>query len=169
MNDNELIIQMLTQMQTSLFEVQASMSGMQSDIKELKEGQARLEGRMDALEESQTLLIGRMDDLEEGQAKMSERLEQVEVGQVQMSERLEQVEAGQRALAQTVVNLENTLVPKVTALFDAFSLRGDQIDRLERKMDEQFRAVRVDISYLLEKVVLNEKRFNYLEKEKASR
>lgn len=82
---------------------------------------------------------------------------------MQMQSDITDLKAGQQLLKDNFVNLENNLVPKVAALFDAFELRGDQLSKLETQMNNQFNTLKLDITYMLNKVVQHETRFSLIE------
>ena len=109
---------------------------MQSDISDLKTGQAKLEQDV--------------ADLKAGQVK----LEQDVAG---LKTDVADLKTGQERLSQNVVNLENELVPKVTALFDGYTLRGEQIDNLKTHIDERFDDFQEDVTYLISKTAKQEK------------
>jgi len=67
------------------------------------------------------------------------------------------LKSGQERLSQNIVRLEIELVPKVTALFDGYSLRGDQITHLKEDFYERFQDFREDVSYLLSKTAKQER------------
>lgn len=102
---------------------------MQSDISDLKTGQSKLEQDVSGLKTDVTALKSDVADLKTGQERLS----------------------------QNLVNLENELVPKVTALFDGYTLRGEQIDNLKTHIDERFDDFQEDVTYLISKTAKQEK------------
>jgi len=48
-------------------------------------------------------------------------------------------------LEQTVARIEHDHGNKISALFDGFTLRGDQIDRLQEHLDERLDAIQTDV------------------------
>lgn len=82
---------------------------------------------------------------------------------MQMQSDMTELKAGQQVLRANLVNLENNLVPKITALFDAFELRGDQLSQLEAQINNQFDTLKLDITYMLNKVVQHETKFSLIE------
>ena len=74
-----------------------------------------------------------------------------------MEQDVADLKAGQEQLSHNVVSLENELVPKVTALFDGYTLRGEQIDNLKAHFDERFDDFQEDVSYLISKTGKQEK------------
>lgn len=109
---------------------------MQSDISDLKTGQAKLEQDV--------------TDLKTGQAK----LEQDVAG---LKTDVADLKTSQERLSHNVINLENELVPKVTALFDGYTLRGEQINNLKAHIDERFDDFQEDVTYLISKTAKQEK------------
>lgn len=109
---------------------------MQSDISDLKTGQAKLEQDVSGLKTDVAVLKTDVTALKSDVADLK---------------------AGQERLSQNVVNLENELVPKVTALFDGYTLRGEQIDNLKTHIDERFDDFQEDVTYLISKTAKQEK------------
>jgi len=60
-------------------------------------------------------------------------------------------------LEQNQSRMENSLNQDIKALFDAFSLRGDQIINLQKNMDERLDNIEIDTGYLVSKVARLEK------------
>ncbi|WP_406676566.1 hypothetical protein [Moorella sp. ACPs] len=52
--------------------------------------------------------------------------------------------------------LDNELLPKINALFDAFELRGDEIAKLQRHLDDRLDIIALDVNYLLGKTARQE-------------
>lgn len=75
------------------------------------------------------------------------------------------LKVGQEKLQNHLIALENELVPKVTVPFDAFELRGDQIENLKNHIDQRLDDFQEDITYLLSKVAKQEKQIIFLSKE----
>ncbi len=123
---------------------------MQSDISDLKVGQAKLEQDVSDLKTGQAKLEQDVSDLKTGQAK----LEQDVVG---LKTDVADLKSGQEQLSHNVIRLENELVPKVTALFDGYTLRGEQIDNLKVHFDERFDDFQEDVTYLISKTAKQEK------------
>ncbi|MDN5345478.1 MAG: hypothetical protein PWQ18_1592 [Clostridia bacterium] len=47
--------------------------------------------------------------------------------------------------------LDNEIVPKINVLFDAFELRGDQIEKLQKHLDERLDVITMDVNFLMGK------------------
>ena len=86
---------------------------------------------------------------------------------MQLSTRMERIEGQQDALMQTMINMENELKPRVTALFDAFELRDDQIGNLREEIRQEFSSIKLDINYMLNKVVQYNTKFDNLERARS--
>ncbi|CEP68807.1 Uncharacterized [Moorella glycerini] len=52
--------------------------------------------------------------------------------------------------------LDNELLPKINVLFDAFELRGDEIAKLQKHLDERLDIIALDVNYLLGKTARQE-------------
>ncbi|MDH7577589.1 MAG: hypothetical protein QHH75_07090 [Bacillota bacterium] len=79
----------------------------------------------------------------------------------QQSETLQQhgiqLDALQRGQLRLETRLESEVIEKVRALFDGFSLRGDQIETLQKRLDERMDSIETDTRYLVARVVMLEK------------
>ena len=111
----------------------------------LEEGQKVLTGRLDKLEEGQRVLTGRFDKLEEGQKELAGRVGRIEEGLLKLETRL-----------------ENEVVGKIGALFDGFSLRGNQIENLKNHLDGRLDEISLDINYLVSRSARHERAINEL-------
>ncbi|GEA16160.1 hypothetical protein E308F_24040 [Moorella sp. E308F] len=52
--------------------------------------------------------------------------------------------------------LDNELLPKINVLFDAFELRGDEIAKLQKHLDDRLDIIALDVNYLLGKTARQE-------------
>jgi hypothetical protein len=66
-------------------------------------------------------------------------------------EQLADLGKGQRELRQSFVKLENDQGTKLAALFDAYTLRGEQIKDLQKHLDERLDNIQTDLNYLVAK------------------
>ena len=89
--------------------------------------------------------------------QMQSDISDLKTGQAKLEQDVADLKAGQEQLSHNVVSLENELVPKVTALFDGYTLRGEQIDNLKAHFDERFDDFQEDVSYLISKTGKQEK------------
>lgn len=123
---------------------------MQSDISDLKTGQAKLEQDVSGLKTD-------VADLKSDVSGLKNDVADLKTGQAKLEQDVADLKAGQEQLSHNVVSLENELVPKVTALFDGYTLRGEQIDNLKAHFDERFDDFQEDVSYLISKTGKQEK------------
>lgn len=123
---------------------------MQSDISDLKTGQAKLEQDVSDLKTD-------VADLKSDVSGLKTDVADLKTGQAKLEQDVADLKAGQEQLSHNVVSLENELVPKVTALFDGYTLRGEQIDNLKAHFDERFDDFQEDVSYLISKTGKQEK------------
>ena len=123
---------------------------MQSDISDLKTGQAKLEQDVSDLKTD-------VADLKSDVSGLKNDVADLKTGQAKLEQDVADLKAGQEQLSHNVVSLENELVPKVTALFDGYTLRGEQIDNLKAHFDERFDDFQEDVSYLISKTGKQEK------------
>ncbi|MGI9860218.1 hypothetical protein SDD30_02380 [Moorella naiadis] len=69
------------------------------------------------------------------------------------SQQLEKLQQRQLRIENSI---ENEIAPKINALFDAFELRGDQIEKLQKHLDGRLDAIAFDVNYLLNKTARQE-------------
>lgn len=82
---------------------------------------------------------------------MSEQLLQDILAAVKsIDERLAKVEKSVAAMEQEHAN-------KIIALFDGYTLHGDQLERLQEHLDERLDAIQTDVSYLVGKVAQHDR------------
>lgn len=67
-------------------------------------------------------------------------------------------------LKQSLAKIENDQGAKIAALFDGYSLRGDQIELLQEHLDERFDAIQNDLSYVVSKSVQHDRNIVRLNK-----
>ncbi|NPV29923.1 MAG: hypothetical protein HPY58_09790 [Firmicutes bacterium] len=81
----------------------------------------------------------------------SETLQQHSVILQQHSIQLDALQKGQLRLE---TRLENEVIDKVRALFDGFTLRGEQIERLQKRLDQRLDSIETDTRYLVARVAM---------------
>ena len=136
MTNDEKILEILMQMQSDISDLKSCQAKLEQDVSDLKTDVADLKSDVSGLKND-------VADLKTGQAKLEQDVADLKAGQEQLS--------------HNVVSLENELVPKVTALFDGYTLRGEQIDNLKAHFDERFDDFQQDVSYLISKTGKQEK------------
>jgi chromosome segregation ATPase len=110
------------------------------------EGQKQLVERIELIEKGQARLENRLDTLD----TLENRLDTIENRLDTIENRLDVLENGQTRIE---LRLENEIIPKITALFDGYQLRGDQIENLKLYLDGRLEAIALDINYLIGRVV----------------
>jgi len=92
---------------------------------------------------------------------INERLARVEQGQQVVNQELQELRQGQDKLDSKVtrleIRMENEVIDKVRVLFDGFALRGNQIDNLQKHVDERLDSIEIDTNYLVARVARLEK------------
>jgi predicted nuclease with TOPRIM domain len=101
-------------------------------------------------EKFQELVLQQLSALTEGQRRLETRLDSLETRLDSLESRLDALENGQ---TRVEFRLENEILPKITALFDGYQLRGDQIENLKLYLDGRLEAIALDINYLIGRVV----------------
>lgn len=96
-------------------------------------------------------------DIHESQTRTEQRLERFE-------KRIDSLEGGQAKLSQSVAKIEHEQGTKIAALFDGYTLRGDQVERLQEHLDERLDVIQTDISYIVSKVAQHDRNIVQLSK-----
>lgn len=71
-----------------------------------------------------------------------------------MENRLSSLEKGQTRLETSI---ENEVLEKIHAISDSFKLRGDQIESLNKQLNERLDSIEIDTGYLVSRVARLEK------------
>lgn len=137
MNNEENILDILLHMQSDVSDLKTDVSGLKADVSGLKCDVAELKTDVADLKIDVTGLKTDVIDLKTDVTSLKTDVAVLKIGQDRLS--------------HTMISLENELVPKVTALFDGYTLRGEQMDNLKAHFDERFKGFQEDITYLLSK------------------
>ena len=70
---------------------------------------------------------------------------------------LQELRTTQEQLRQSLARIEAEHGEKLRALYDAFLLRGDQVEQLRRYVEERFESIETDTRYLVARIVRLEK------------
>lgn len=102
--------------------------------------------------------VGSLEDgqqrFETGQQKLEDRMESLKKGQIRLEDRMESLEKGQIRLE---TRMESEVIEKIGALFDGYTLRGDQIENLQKHLDQRLDSIEIDTGYLVSRVSRLEK------------
>jgi hypothetical protein len=79
-------------------------------------------------------------------------------------EQLTELTKGQRELQQSLTRIEHDHGSKISALFDGYTLRGDQVERLKEHLDERLDSIQTDLSYVVSKVTQHDRNIVRLNK-----
>jgi len=115
----------------------------------LQQLQALAEGQKQ-LFEGQKQLFEKQEQLFEGQKQLFKGQEQLFEGQKQLENRLDSLE---KRMTKLELRLENEVISKISALFDGYELRGDQIENLKQYLDEKLDGIALDVNYLIGRIV----------------
>lgn len=102
------------------------------------------------LVEHQKQITENIELIEKGQARLENRLDSLENRLDSLENRFNVLENVQTRIE---LRLENEIIPKITALFDGYQLRGNQIENLKLYLDSRLEAIALDINYLIGRVV----------------
>lgn len=92
----------------------------------------------------------------------NEKFQEIVLRQFQaIADELKDLKDGQQRLETKVdkleLRIENEVINKVSALFDGYTLRGDQIDNLQKHLDQRMDSIDIDTGYLVSRVARLEK------------
>ena len=69
-----------------------------------------------------------------------------------MEKMLKEILSEIKEIKASQLRMENEHGEKIAALFDGYTLRGDQVDRLQDHLDERLDSIQNDLSYVVGKV-----------------
>ena len=95
-----------------------------------------------------------IQEVKTGQQKLETNIESLEKGQLRLETHIESLEKGQLRLE---TRIESEIIEKIGALFDGYTLRGDQIENLQKHLDQRFDSIETDTRYLVARVTRLEK------------
>lgn len=131
---------------TKIFNKLESLELGQQELKQ--SGQALKQGQQELKQSVQTLEKGQQA-LEQGQQELRQSVRALEQGQQELKTSVYRVETRVEKLE---LRLENEVINKIGALFNGYSLRGDQIERLQKHLDERLDRIESDTRYLVTRV-----------------
>ena len=147
------------------------------EVKSLREGQNQLfEGQKQLFDGQKQLFDGQkqlfegQNQLFDGQNQLFDGQKQLFDGQNQLTARLDRIESTMATkeelekVSQSVARIENDHGNKISALFDGYTLRGDQIERLREHLDERLDSIQTDLSYVVSKVAQHDRNIVKLNK-----
>lgn len=77
------------------------------------------------------------------------------------------LEQNQGEMRQAIARIENDQGTKIAALFDGYTLCGDQIEKLQEHLDVRLDAMQTDLSYVVSKVAQHERNLIKLNNKKV--
>lgn len=131
---------------TKIFNKLESLELGQQELKQ--SGQALKQGQQELKQSVQTLEKGQQA-LEQGQQELRQSVRALEQGQQELKTSVCRVETRVEKLE---LRLENEVINKIGALFNGYSLKGDQIERLQKHLDERLDRIESDTRYLVTRV-----------------
>ena len=103
-------------------------------------------------------ILTKLNSLEQGQQQLSHGQQALEQGQQQLKQELKtSVQKVESKVDKLELRLENEAFNKIGALFDGYSLRGDQIENLQKHLDQRLDSIEIDTGYLVSRVARLEK------------
>ncbi|MDN5362451.1 MAG: hypothetical protein PWP70_1498, partial [Moorella sp. (in: firmicutes)] len=102
-------------------------------------------------------ILQRHSDILQGHSEILQRHSDILQGHSEiLQQHSKQLEELQQRQLRIETSIENDIAPKINALFDAFELRGDQIEKLQKHLDRRLDAIAFDVNYLLNKTARQE-------------
>lgn len=171
MTNDEKILEILLQMQSDISALKSGQMKLEQDVADVKADVIDLKSGQTKLEQDIADVKADVVDLKSGQTKLEQNVTDLKFDVTDLKSDVatlkfdvtkfksgqEQLVRNQEFLSQHIVALENELIPKVTALFDGYTLRGEQIDNLKAHFDARLDDYQEDVSYLISKTGKQEK------------
>lgn len=138
MNNEEKILEVLTQMQGQIAQMQGQMTQMQGDIsglggrmERLETGQAAMEGRMERIKGDLTFVKLRLEALDHKQAAVEGRMGRLESAQAQAQEELHMVKAYLELDVEKRFDGVNEGIDLIQETLELRESVDDRVDKLE--------------------------------------
>lgn len=148
----ELLVQKVTGMEQEMRDMEQGMRGMEQGMRGMEQGMRDMKQEMRGMEQGMRGMEQGMQDMEQGMQDMEDRIQGIE-------NELQDIKASQ-------VRMEQDHGTKITALFDGYALRGDQIKQLQDHLDERLDAIHTDLSYVVGKIAQHDRKLIQLSKAK---
>ena len=154
MNNEEKILQILTQMQNDISGLKEGQATIQADITEFKQDTNK---RFDNLEQGQTSmqadtsglksdvsdlktdvngLKADVSDLKQGQAETNGRLDKLENNQDLLANQMMKLTGSVATLQKSVVHIEHQQIPRITLALDAIMGHTEQIGDIKKQLED---------------------------------
>jgi len=99
-------------------------------------------------------ILSKLDSLDQGQQELRHGQQSLDQGQQELKTGIQKVES---KVDKLELRMEDEAFNKIGALFDGYSLTGDQIERLQKHLDERLDSIENDTRYLVARVARLEK------------
>lgn len=115
--------------------------------------------KINSLEQGMGSLEQGMSSLEQVQEQTKKELiKNMEIIEERMGHHIEQVKQElKKDVRKLETRMESEVFDKVRALFNGYSLRGDQIENLQKHLDRRLDSIEIDTGYLVSRVARLEK------------
>ncbi len=120
-----------------------------SKLNSLEQGQQELKHGQQALGQGHQELRHVQQALVQGQQELRQGYQVLEQGQQELKTSIQKVES---KVDKLELRMEEEVFNKIGALFNGYSLRGDQIERLQQHLDERLDSIETDTRYLVARV-----------------
>ena len=99
-------------------------------------------------------ILKKLNSLEQGQQELRHGQQTLEQGQQELRTNIQKIES---KVDKLELRMEEEVFNKIGALFNGHSLRGDQIEKLRKHLDERLDNIETDTRYLVARVARLEK------------
>lgn len=115
--------------------------------------------KINSLEQGMSSLEQGMSSLGQVQEQTKKELKKdMEIIEERMVHHIEQVKQElKKDVRKLETRMESEVFDKVRALFNGYSLRGDQIENLQKHLDQRLDSIEIDTRYLVSRVARLEK------------
>jgi len=135
-------------------------------VQNIAQGQEKILIRLDSVEQKVTVLDAKVNSLDARVERLENRVEKVEVSVNSLHKRVDGLDEKVTRVQETVARIEHDHGQKIGVLFDAFSLRGDQLEDLKDHFDRRFDTAQAATNFLLVRSSEHEFEINRLRKAK---
>lgn len=133
MTNEEKILEMLSQMQGQMAQIQGDISGLDGRMERLETGQAALDGRMERIKNDLTFVKLRLETLDHKQAALEGRMGRFETAQAQTQDELHRVKA---YLELDVEKRFDAVNEGIDAILERLGPQEDTEERVDKLEDD---------------------------------
>ena len=148
-------------MENVLNEILKKLNSLEQGQQELRHGQQTLEQGQQELRHGQQTLEQTQQELRHGQQTLEQDYQELRHGQQTLEQGQQELRTNIQKIESKVdkleLRMEEEVFNKIGALLNGHSLRGDQIEKLRKHLDERLDNIETDTRYLVARVARLEK------------